>query len=118
MSTSRATEIEQQLAHMRWRRLQNERAIRNALEKTKSVKQNDTMLQISVNHTNEKKAWMSSIIEDELARPLVLSDADSHKLVLNEKKANELIEKRDIENKAMINATKEILDRARTRARS
>eukprot|EP01041_Mallomonas_annulata_P000520 gene520-996_t len=78
--TTRSTEIEQQLAHLRWRRLQNERAIRNSLESSKAMQQNDMMLQISVNHTNEKKIWMTSVIEDELSRPLVLPNADARKL--------------------------------------
>ena len=69
---SRSAEIEQQLAHLRWRRLQNERAIRNALQNTKALQQNDTMMQISMNNCEEKKKWMTQIIEDELSK-LMLS---------------------------------------------
>ena len=78
---NRSVEIEQQLAHLRWRRLQNERGIRNALETTKQMQENDTMHKISVNHAGEKKNWISSVIENEVGRPLVLIDSDMSKLM-------------------------------------
>mmetsp|Transcript_236 Transcript_236/g.221 ORF Transcript_236/g.221 Transcript_236/m.221 type:complete len:137 (-) Transcript_236:38-448(-) len=116
--SSRSTEIQQQLAHLRWRRLQNERAVRNVLESTKSMKQNDTMLQISVNHTNEKKSWMSSVIEDELARPLILTDTDLDKLRCNELLSEEKFIKKSEENKAKIFKVKKLIHTDKNKEKS
>lgn len=77
MSRSRrVTEIEQQMAHLEWLKAQNERAYRNTLEKTKVMQQNDIVLKMSVDHNNERAVWMTSVIRDELSKPLVLSDAE------------------------------------------
>ena len=79
MSRSRrVTEIEQQMAHLEWLKAQNERAYRNTLEKTKVMHQNDIILKMSVDYNNERAIWMSSVIKDELNKPLVLSDAELH----------------------------------------
>lgn len=77
---SRASDFEQQLTQLRWRRMQNERAIRNSLEATKVLKQKDTILGLAVDQSSEKTLWMSSIVRDELSRPLVVSDGELHKV--------------------------------------
>lgn len=74
--TNRITEIEQQMAHLEWLKAQNERAYRNTLEKTKVMHQNDIILKMSVDNNNERTLWMSSVIKDELSKPLVLSDSE------------------------------------------
>eukprot|EP01031_Cornospumella_fuschlensis_P037605 gene37605-45681_t len=76
----RAVEIEQQLAQLRWRRLQNERSIKNYLETTKVMKQKDTILGLSVDQSAEKIDWLDSVVRDELARPLVLNDTELHQV--------------------------------------
>mmetsp|Transcript_3833 Transcript_3833/g.3798 ORF Transcript_3833/g.3798 Transcript_3833/m.3798 type:complete len:155 (-) Transcript_3833:39-503(-) len=87
MSRSRRiTEIEQQMAHLEWLKAQNERAYRNTLEKTKVMHQNDIILKMSVDNNNERTLWMSSVIKDELTKPLVLSDAE---IVQSKKKIQE-----------------------------
>lgn len=60
--------------------MQNERAIRNSLEATKVLKQKDTILGLAVDQSSEKTLWMSSIVRDELSRPLVVSDSELHKV--------------------------------------
>jgi len=76
----RKTDIEQQLAHLRWRLAQNERSIRNSLESTKNLRENDTMLQISVDNVSTKKLWISSFVEKEISTPLILNESEYNKL--------------------------------------
>ena len=78
--STRITEIEQQLAQLRWRRLQNEREIRSALVTTKTMQKNDSLMDTNGHKSADKKAWMALIVEDEMNRPLVLSNADMNKL--------------------------------------
>lgn len=80
----RAIEIEQQLAQLRWRRLQNERSIRNYLETTKVMKQKDTILGLSIDQSAEKIDWLDSVVRDELTRPLVLTDTEIHQVEVDE----------------------------------
>jgi hypothetical protein len=47
MQRPRVVDIEQQIAHLRWRKQQNERSIRISLEATKVLKQKDTILGIT-----------------------------------------------------------------------
>lgn len=76
MSSKRITELEQQMAHLEWKKAQNERAYRQTMEKTRVMHQNDIILKMSVDNNSEKAAWMKSVIRDELSKPLVLSDAE------------------------------------------
>ncbi len=80
----RATEIEQQLAQLRWQRLQNERSIRNYLEATKVMKQKDTILGLSIDQSAEKIDWLDSVVRDELSRPLVINDKELHQVECEE----------------------------------
>lgn len=82
----RVTDIEQQIAQLRWRRQQNERSIRTALETTKVLKQKDTILGITVDHSAEKSMWTNSIVRDELSRPLIVSDHELHQIEYDEAK--------------------------------
>ncbi len=80
----RAIEIEQQLAQLRWRRMQNERSIRSYLEATKVMKQKDTILGLTVDMSAERMTWLDSVVRDELGRPLVLTDEEVHNIELDE----------------------------------
>lgn len=89
----RAREIEQQLAQLRWRRMQNERNIRNYLESTKVMKQKDTILGLTIDQSAERMQWLDSIVRDELTRPLVLSDEELHKVQYEENKMKKRLSK-------------------------
>lgn len=89
----RAREIEQQLAQLRWRRMQNERNIRNYLETTKVMKQKDTILGLTIDQSAERMQWLDSIVRDELTRPLVLSDEELHKVQSEESKMKKRLHK-------------------------
>lgn len=45
----RLKSIEEQLAHLKWRKMQNERAVRAGLESTRAMIQKDAMLKVAVN---------------------------------------------------------------------
>jgi len=72
----RCRDLEQQLAHLRWRRWQNERSIRNCLEVGNSMREKDTILNMSIDKAGERAMWMTSVVRDELQRPLVLADEE------------------------------------------
>jgi hypothetical protein len=98
MSKSRVNDFEQQLTQLRWRRMQNERAIRNSLEATKVLKQKDTILGLAVDQSSEKTLWMSSIVRDELSRPLVVSDAELHQVQTEDDRVRKRLQKVLISN--------------------
>jgi len=47
MSTTRVKEIEEQLAYLNWRKMQNERSVRASLETSKAMKQKDAMIGVA-----------------------------------------------------------------------
>lgn len=89
----RVTDIEQQLAHLRWRRMQNERHIRGALEVTKSLQQRDKIMHVGIDSATEKSLWMTSVVRDELQRPLVITDEEIHKMQSDEAKTKKMLSK-------------------------
>jgi len=48
-SNPRLKSIEEQLAHLKWRKKQNERSVRAGLVSTRSMVQKDAMLKVAVN---------------------------------------------------------------------
>ena len=86
--------IEQQLAHLRWKKSQNEKAIRDALESTKILKQKDLILGLSADQKVDRSSWMSQVLRDELSRPLIISDEEIIK--------NQLLEKLKINHYQML----------------
>lgn len=89
----RVTDIEQQLAHLRWRRMQNERHIRSSLEVTKSLQQRDKVMHVGIDSASEKSLWMTSVVRDELQRPLVISDEEIHKMQADEARVKKMLSK-------------------------
>ena len=81
---NRVQDLEQQLAHLRWRRMQNERKIRNGINTTRSMKEKDTILNLSIDHAGERATWMTRVVRDELMRPMVLSDEEMNRLQADE----------------------------------
>lgn len=66
----------EQLAQLRWRRSQNERSVKSALEATKTLKQKDTILNLTSRQNFDKSYWVNSVLKDELTRPLIISDEE------------------------------------------
>lgn len=86
MQKPRTRDIEQQIAQLRWRRQQNERLIRSSLEASKTLKQKDTILGLTVDQSSERELWTNSIVMDELSRPLVITDEQLHNIQYEEHK--------------------------------
>lgn len=74
--SDRKTDISQQLAHLRWKRMQNERAIRGGIEATRAQQKKHAIVRLAENKEEEKATWLNSVIKDELQRPLVLTDEE------------------------------------------
>jgi hypothetical protein len=79
-SQKRLKELEEQLAHVRWLKVNNGRKILQSLRQTKAIKQNDEIVEISTNHSSERSSWVQSVVKSELERPLVISDGEIHRL--------------------------------------
>jgi hypothetical protein len=93
VKTARACDLEQQLAQLRWHRMQNERSIRNSLEATKVLKQKDAILGLTVDHASNKAMRVSSVIRDELSRPLVITDAELHEIQREDNRVKKRLDK-------------------------
>lgn len=83
---SREKDFEQQLAYLRWRRGQNEKLIKEALEATKVLKQKDTILGLTADQSADKSLWMTQVLRDEISRPLIISDEELHKIQFEDNK--------------------------------
>lgn len=51
-------ELETQLAHLRWRKMQNEAKIKETLETSRKMKANDVIRQLEHNKTHQKAEWV------------------------------------------------------------
>ena len=71
---TKAEVLAEQLAQLQWRKMQNEASIRRALKATRAAMEADVLRQLSVDRAGEKAAWMAEVIEDELSRPLEVSE--------------------------------------------
>ena len=70
----RVQELEQQLAYLQWSKLRNERAIREAIEGSKVLKQGDQFLRAVSENSPDKKSWKATVLQDELNKPLKLTN--------------------------------------------
>lgn len=90
--SKRTKEIEEQLAHVRWLKLQNERAIQTSLQSTKLMEQNDKIVDISSNHASERSSWVQSVIKSEMGKPLVIPDGDINRIYAEDERLRRLAE--------------------------
>mmetsp|Transcript_81640 Transcript_81640/g.162959 ORF Transcript_81640/g.162959 Transcript_81640/m.162959 type:complete len:527 (+) Transcript_81640:95-1675(+) len=70
----RILEIETQLAQVRWRKMQNEGNIRTMLESSRELQEHDLLRQLEQDRSKEKSEWMQGIIDDELSKPLEVTE--------------------------------------------
>jgi len=80
MSQKRVKEIEEQLAYLKWRKMQNERSVKASLLTTRALSSNDSMTNIARNKHQEKIEWLSAVAVDELQRPLVIEDYEMNRI--------------------------------------
>jgi hypothetical protein len=102
--------LEEQIAYVRWRRMQNERKIRHALETTRSLQLKDELMNVSMDQGSEKSMWMSSVIKDELSRPLVITDEEMHRLQESEAKTKKKLKQFTQVKLGTINKIQNILE--------
>lgn len=102
--------LEEQIAYVRWRRMQNERKIRYALETTRSLQLKDELMNVSMDQGSEKSMWMSSVIKDELSRPLVITDEEMHRLQESEAKTKKKLKQFTQVKLGTINKIQNILE--------
>ena len=62
--------LKQRLAYVQWLKAQNENKMRETLDVTRQMQESDLMQQLSYDAGAEKAAWMQGVIEDELQKPL------------------------------------------------
>lgn len=84
MSSTRVKEIEEQLAYLNWRKMQNERSVRESLETSRAMKQKDVMIGVAKSRRDEKIVFYSTVVQDELTRPLVLDDVEMSRIQAQE----------------------------------
>lgn len=89
MGDSRLQDIEQQIAHLRWLKMQNERSIKTTLLRSRVLQKNDMILKMSADATAERSVWKTSVIRDELSKPLVLSDNEVYNIRIEDELARE-----------------------------
>jgi hypothetical protein len=90
---ARTREVEQQIAYLRWKKMQNDREIKKAITVSRALKKKDAVLNYSIDKSTERFMWANSVVRDELQRPLVVSDAELHYLQHEEVKAKKKLEK-------------------------
>ena len=69
-----ARDIQMQLAHLKWRKTVNESKIRTAINASRALGERDLLMQLSVDRTAERAAWRQAVVEDELSKPLEVSE--------------------------------------------
>src|SRR5689334_16606061 len=60
------TDLESQLAMLKWRKIKNHSQIRQTLEVSHTMKQQDLERQMAVDRAAERQKWLESIVHDEL----------------------------------------------------
>ena len=69
----RVSEIQKQLAYLKWRRTQIEHSIRNITSSARRLSEEQSLMQIATNALIEKQRWTQEVVADELMKPLELS---------------------------------------------
>jgi len=71
---SQEEELQTQMAHLRWRKMQNESKIRSMIVASRQMHEQELLKQMSRDRAREKAEWMKEIIEDELSKPLEVDE--------------------------------------------
>jgi CRISPR/Cas system-associated exonuclease Cas4 (RecB family) len=88
---SKVQELETQLAHLRWRKMQNETKIRSMLDSSRQMHEQDLLKELSLNKTAQRQDWMRGVIEDEMSKPLEVNEAFMHRFENDELKMRETL---------------------------
>ena len=66
--------LEQRMAHLQWRKAQNDVKIKGALQKVKHMQEHDLLAQLAHDREREKAEWMADVVDDELNQPLEVTE--------------------------------------------
>ena len=70
----KVSSIEEQMAHLKWRKMCTESRMQGMLTSTKKLSQRDTVLRLGNNRAEYKAYRAQQIIQDELKKPLEVSN--------------------------------------------
>ena len=62
------------MAHLQWRKAQNDVKIKGALQKVKHMQEHDLLAQLAHDREREKAEWMADVVDDELNQPLEVTE--------------------------------------------
>lgn len=69
-SISSFASLEEQIAHLNWRKTCNERQIQGSLRLSKQLQERDEFQRAAKSESKEKREWMHSVIKHEFSKPL------------------------------------------------
>lgn len=76
--TRKVRDLEERLSKLRWRKIQNVSALSSTLRSTRKMRENDIVSEMSGKKNDfGRNAWMKSVVEDELSRPLAVPEYTS-----------------------------------------
>lgn len=81
--------IEQQMLLLKWRKAETDARIKNLLNETRQMQEQDLMVQLAADRTTERSQWMQRVIQQELQRPLTVDAEYLLALEEDERRENE-----------------------------
>ena len=69
------SDLQTQLAHLKWRKVSNNNKIQAKIATSKSLVERDLLLALSQKKSTLKAQWRATVIEQELAKPLEIDEA-------------------------------------------
>ena len=110
--------LEQRMAHLQWRKAQNDRKIKSSLQRVKDMQEHDLLAQLAHDREREKAEWMQDVVEDELNQPLEVTEEflqrfESHQQTARDKYNRQA--KHHASSLAKLKAHQEALDLQRAR---
>ena len=69
------SDLQTQLAHLKWRKVSNNNKIQAKIATSKSLVERDLLLALSQKKSTLKAQWRATVIDQELAKPLEIDEA-------------------------------------------
>jgi len=76
----RVRDLEVQIAQLNWKQKRVEKQIRGILNESSSMRERDTLLQLSTDRKRPRAQRIAGIIEDEMSRPLMVNESIMRKM--------------------------------------
>ena len=71
---TKIAELEEKMAHLKWKKMCTQSRMKNVLQTSKKLHERDMVLRLGHNRADHKEEWMRGIIQDEMHKPLEVSD--------------------------------------------